>query len=677
MQSFRPGKKFVTAFQKKDSLFKAKNAKYFAFGGYLLFTLLNAFGLYPVVEMPLWFHACVLALIFPWVYFIEKKSPELEEKTITRIYYITLLLFVSAANVTGGPASALKLGSYAVVVYALARGEYLHAAIMSATAFVCFARQFAEFGPDDFFAFPLIAAVAGALHLARRVKTVRQKEEQWPDFESSKDVRDFKVISFTLLENILKIYHSILKPVSIFFFIKDESDPGKFEMMMFSSSVEKSVNRDYKIDINEGVLGAALKKNDYCLLDVSGINMPYYRARIDIKKSVTKPVILNKVLGTLQLDYDRDIAEEEPFLKEMLEKLCVEIINILELFNISRKVVANERRITRMHDINEKLNVLEGRQKMMKVFFDEISSFDIFSGYLAEFSPDDGTFEVTESFNYPGAVKGAKFAVTDDEILKYVYNSGKNAVIEEVRTKNIRINLKMTVVDKFFIALLKNRDNIYGFIKLDKEKDFSFSDFEVKTLSLMVARIAMMLENLKLYEKIRKQATEDGLTGLTNHLTFQERLRDGLEKRDQGFMQWVSLILFDIDFFKKFNDSFGHQEGDRVLKKVADMLRFFQHKYENTFAARYGGEEFVFVLENYDIYRAAKIAEEVRAYSEENLKGGNEKEQRKITLSVGVTTYPDYARNQRELIKNADEALYMAKQEGRNRVKSVVEFRKR
>ncbi len=169
------------------------------------------------------------------------------------------------------------------------------------------------------------------------------------------------------------------------------------------------------------------------------------------------------------------------------------------------------------------------------------------------------------------------------------------------------------------------------------------------------------------------QATLDGLTQILNHITFEKKLRESLEKCDKREFACVSVILSDIDNFKSFNDIFGHQEGDRVLKKVADTLKEFEKKYEGTYAARYGGEEFIFILENYDIISASKIAEEIRSFCEKNLEGGNEKEKRKITLSLGVCTYPDYAKTMRDLIKNADEYLYLAKKQGKNRVKSILD----
>jgi diguanylate cyclase (GGDEF)-like protein len=312
----------------------------------------------------------------------------------------------------------------------------------------------------------------------------------------------------------------------------------------------------------------------------------------------------------------------------------------------------------------------------MEKFFEEIKKFDICSGYLAEYNSEDRSFSVIEKYNYPDSIIGEKFIIGENELLKYIYNTGKHILINNASDKNIDLNFKRRNIDKFFISLLKSRTEILGFIKLDKETNYIFSDFEIKTIQMLLSKVAVLLENVKLYEKIKIQATEDGLTGLFNHLTFQEKLAQAFERKDKGEISCLSLALIDIDFFKKFNDSFGHQEGDRVLIKMANMLKEFSKENKNTWAARYGGEEFVFVMEDYDIRSAFELMDEIRKFSEANLKGGNDREQRAITLSIGVAAYPYYTKNARELIKVADDALYLAKQEGRNRVKSVVDLNK-
>jgi diguanylate cyclase (GGDEF)-like protein len=130
----------------------------------------------------------------------------------------------------------------------------------------------------------------------------------------------------------------------------------------------------------------------------------------------------------------------------------------------------------------------------------------------------------------------------------------------------------------------------------------------------------------------------------------------------------ISLAMVDIDHFKQFNDRYGHPVGDQVLKAVAGVLR--QNVRKNDLAARYGGEEFALVLLNSDGANAAKFADRVRqAVGRARIEFAGEK--LGVTISMGVATFPQNAKDKAQLIEAADRALYAAKQGGRNRVVHV------
>lgn len=161
-------------------------------------------------------------------------------------------------------------------------------------------------------------------------------------------------------------------------------------------------------------------------------------------------------------------------------------------------------------------------------------------------------------------------------------------------------------------------------------------------------------------EKLQSLAITDGLTGLKNHRAFQ----DFLEQEFQRAVRYgspLSLILMDVDKFKQYNDTFGHQAGDEVLKRVAEIL--LSNARQTDFVARYGGEEFVVVLPNTDSDDALCVAERFRSAIEQA-----EWSLRPITGSFGVATLTDAVQNRQELIEQADQALYQAKHGGRNRV---------
>ncbi|MVX64079.1 diguanylate cyclase [Clostridium chromiireducens] len=171
-------------------------------------------------------------------------------------------------------------------------------------------------------------------------------------------------------------------------------------------------------------------------------------------------------------------------------------------------------------------------------------------------------------------------------------------------------------------------------------------------------------------KKLEELINVDGLTELYNHRYFYDTLIEKIKigKRDN---KPVSMIFIDIDYFKQYNDTHGHQKGDYILKKIGGIIKSTVRK--DDIAARYGGEEFAIVLPNTDEGQAMDIAEKLRKEieityfeGEENQPGG------KITASIGVSIYPDKAKDDIELIKSADDALYRAKFFNKNRVEAYT-----
>jgi diguanylate cyclase (GGDEF)-like protein len=184
----------------------------------------------------------------------------------------------------------------------------------------------------------------------------------------------------------------------------------------------------------------------------------------------------------------------------------------------------------------------------------------------------------------------------------------------------------------------------------------------------MVGRLRQGHQELDaMNEKLRKQneelerlSTSDALTGLYNRRYLTQRLSEELV-RSYRHKASFSVLMADVDEFKKYNDAFGHPAGDEVLKKVANILLNSTRSMDCT--ARYGGEEFAVLLAGTSGEVANEIAERIRGRVEAQQFAG-----RKITLSIGIAEFPENGETAEEVISNADEALYTAKRGGRNRV---------
>jgi diguanylate cyclase (GGDEF)-like protein len=189
----------------------------------------------------------------------------------------------------------------------------------------------------------------------------------------------------------------------------------------------------------------------------------------------------------------------------------------------------------------------------------------------------------------------------------------------------------------------------------------------IQELALVVTEhLALSVANLKLRESLRSQAIRDKLTGLFNR-HFMEASLEQEFLRSHRNQRPVSIIMLDIDNFKQFNDTYGHDAGDALLKELGATLQNLIRKED--IACRFGGEEFILILPEAAIDVAAKRAEHLRkelkctSFQYLNRNIGT------VTVSLGVAAYPDHGLDTQTVLRKADEALYKAKNSGRDRMK--------
>jgi len=182
---------------------------------------------------------------------------------------------------------------------------------------------------------------------------------------------------------------------------------------------------------------------------------------------------------------------------------------------------------------------------------------------------------------------------------------------------------------------------------------------------LVSEHLAMALSNLKLAETLRHQSTRDPLTGLFNRRYTEETLERELKRAERSH-EPVSVLMIDVDHFKRFNDTFGHDAGDQVLKELAALLN--RRTRGSDVVSRMGGEELLVVLPGASQEVAARKAEEMRLAIERLDLLHQGKLLGTVTVSIGVSACPPHGASPAELLKIADQALYQAKHEGRNRV---------
>jgi diguanylate cyclase (GGDEF)-like protein len=204
-----------------------------------------------------------------------------------------------------------------------------------------------------------------------------------------------------------------------------------------------------------------------------------------------------------------------------------------------------------------------------------------------------------------------------------------------------------------------------GIVLIEHSIKDAFDDENMRLLEVISQQVSIAIENARLYQQMHDLATLDNLTGAYNRLYFNDKLQEEFKKAQEGGHD-LSFIILDIDHFKKFNDTYGHLFGDLVLKTLSGFIMKTLRK-EDVFA-RYGGEEFVILMPYTSLEQAKEKAEDLRI-GVSQLSITDRVVSASITISIGVSTFPETAGRSQELIRTADDALYEAKRAGRNLVR--------
>jgi len=402
----------------------------------------------------------------------------------------------------------------------------------------------------------------------------------------------------------------------------------------------------------------------------------------DIKSTVLSPLLFNdQLIGIISLGEEKTKTEFSKFSKGELELLHI-------LSNQIAIVISNNQLFTKFVKLD---NELRDKASELTALF---GMSEIISSGLGIERLKEAVMDVFFEFTTPE--KGV-FFIRDDEEIKLIPEIFKNINKEALK------NIEFEVEGDFIKQLLKKREpfvvvpsqiteflNLYQcnplissrlaelglvlyipFIAQDRViallalgKKTSGGDFlpnELELFYILSSYAAITIDNTKL----SATALRDGLTKVFTHGYFQQKLdyevKVGLSYRNRRIL---SFIMADIDHFKKINDTHGHQIGDKILLDIARIIMANVRVMDTV--ARYGGEEFAVILPEADLEEAAIVAENIRKAVEAYTFLPNELRLR-ITVSLGVATYPNFAKTKDELINMADKALYISKEGGRNK----------
>ncbi|NOQ77233.1 MAG: diguanylate cyclase, partial [Methylococcaceae bacterium] len=262
-----------------------------------------------------------------------------------------------------------------------------------------------------------------------------------------------------------------------------------------------------------------------------------------------------------------------------------------------------------------------------------------------------------------------KFAIKIDALPMTILNSlrERQAIIINASDNNNKKILELFRVEEFLIVPVLSQNRLIALLYVDNHNNKRLITLDdISQITPIIHELGVALTNAKRFELEKKRAEVDALTELPNKRMVTEYLTSTFQL-DLDLLKQVAVGFIDIDLFKKFNDTCGHQAGDDVLKIVAEIMRTLTRPSD--FIGRYGGEEFVFVLHDSNEKGAYKYAERVRLEIERKGKILSHRFQgHALTVSMGVSLFDETFSSYKQMIEVADAAMYTAKQKGRNRV---------
>jgi diguanylate cyclase (GGDEF)-like protein len=433
-----------------------------------------------------------------------------------------------------------------------------------------------------------------------------------------------------------------------------------------------------ELPAGEGLLGLALREQRYLSIEPlapsAAKTLPYYAEPGPARVLRALPLAdEGRVVGLLACDK----ADEAPFNTDeaaALEALARALVAHAQRASYLQRLQEAGLRTNKLYDATKQLAASLDRDDLLARFGRLLSSVVAQDSWaLAWHEEEAGPLLRLASEGYASAAAPA-LALQQNTALAGILQQADATVVFNGEASAIPAALNEGLAkpaQHFLLVPLRLSGRLAGVLKVDRRLA-PFEEDERENALIFGSQAAITLENARLYSLHQRLATTDGLTGLYNHRYFQERLAVELGHAER-LGKPLTLALTDIDFFKKFNDTFGHQEGDVVLRKVAQLLKD-QVRPGKDIVCRYGGEEFVVILPDCDVVEARQVMDALRAYCGTNLIGGTGPEARAITMSIGLCSYPQGAKEQRDVIHVADEALYKAKKSGRDRVCSYKDL---
>ncbi len=427
--------------------------------------------------------------------------------------------------------------------------------------------------------------------------------------------------------------------------------------------------RETSFPVRSGILSQVFKTG-------MALNLAPFRNPVSVLTHYQGEVSVGSVMAVPVLDHGHvkaviygDRRREESFSEEQIGFALRAARSLLDLVTTERVLESVVRSKNELGRFFQASSLLNSALTVGQVVDSGIKALSYIMEYdtAAIVSVKEGTVRVLGAQGEPAElVVGKEFPLVRSILRMVVEGRHALPVDGELRDASqvvLTPEVPFEGIRSLWMVPLVSGDRILGAFVVGSSEPGVFSMDRRNMLSVIANQIAAALDNAFMYEKLEEMATTDGLTGLTIRRTLMERFSEMLE-RARRMGRPLSVLITDIDKFKSVNDTYGHQVGDEVIRKVARVLKSQARSID--LVGRYGGEEFVAVLEDTDGQGARNFAERVRQ-EVEKLVFDSEQGPFHSSISIGIATFPAHGSTETELIECADRALYHAKRTGRNR----------
>jgi diguanylate cyclase (GGDEF)-like protein len=419
-----------------------------------------------------------------------------------------------------------------------------------------------------------------------------------------------------------------------------------------------------RIHLTKGILGRVARTGTAALLPDVTQDRDYIVADPKVRSEAVVPITAdNRVLGVLNVEADNSRRLGESDLA-LLQSLAGQLGVALRNATLFEEAQRSRDEITVLYEAAKTISSsLELETVLNNLVQVTCQAFGYEQGAILLVDDRSGDLVVEATYGYAPGTHGYRIPAGKG-ITGAVQRTGQPETVADVRRDARYIGITQRIVSEIAVPLI-SEGRVIGVFNLESTRRAAFGPRDLRILTALAGYATIAIENARLYEKTKRLAITDGLTELFNHRYLHETLERTLERcrRDE---RPLAVIMLEIDSFKRYNDTYGHQRGDDVLRTVADLLR--KGSRASDIVARYGGDEFMIVLPYTSKETAAEIAERLRRAVEAYPFLLGENIVSSVTLSVGVAANPDDSDTVDALVDAVDRAQYTAKRSGGNKV---------